>query len=265
MSKYLDSGAADGLDQAEAAFARALELNPDLPLTHKLLAQVEVDRGRARDAMARLIERARLADPELLSGLVATCRYCGLLDASVGAYGRAIALEPKVRTSIAHTWFLQGDYLRVATLKPATYPYIVPLSLAEVGRKAEALVALRDLEAKIPTRIRHLVGAARLLLEGKAAESATAMLATDIQDPEVFFYAARHLARVGEPDAAMGFLDRSIAGGFFCYPAMAKDTWLDSLRKKPACTKLLKRAEMRHLEAATTFGQLNGERMLGLK
>src|SRR5262249_24794273 len=38
MGKYLDTGAPESLDLAEAAFARALELNPDLPLTHKLYA-----------------------------------------------------------------------------------------------------------------------------------------------------------------------------------------------------------------------------------
>src|SRR5262249_8582716 len=47
MSKYLPTGSRDGLDQAEAAFQRALELNPDLTVTHKLFAQLEVDLGRA--------------------------------------------------------------------------------------------------------------------------------------------------------------------------------------------------------------------------
>src|SRR6476646_1047345 len=118
MGKYLDTGTQESLDSAEEAFRRALELNPDLSITHKLYAQLEVDRGRARDAMARLIERAHMADPELLAVLVTTCRYCGLLDASVAAHRHAVALEPKIRTSVTHTWYFQGDYRRVAAIKP---------------------------------------------------------------------------------------------------------------------------------------------------
>jgi DNA-binding winged helix-turn-helix (wHTH) protein len=48
MAKYLPTGATSGLDLAEQAFRKALELNPDLPLTHKLYAQLDVERGMAR-------------------------------------------------------------------------------------------------------------------------------------------------------------------------------------------------------------------------
>ena len=51
-------GTPDNLTDAETAFRRALDLNPDLTLAHKLYAQLEVDLGRGSDAMARLIERA---------------------------------------------------------------------------------------------------------------------------------------------------------------------------------------------------------------
>jgi tetratricopeptide (TPR) repeat protein len=84
----------DNLDRAEVAFRRALEINPELPIAHKLYAQLEVDLGRAPDAMARLLECAKSADPELFAGLVSTCRYCGLLDASAAADDKAKRLEP---------------------------------------------------------------------------------------------------------------------------------------------------------------------------
>jgi hypothetical protein len=59
----------------------------------------------------------------------------------------------------------------VTSFKPAEFPYLVPLSMAELGRGAEALAALREVEPKIPTRVRDLMTAARFLLEGKAADS----------------------------------------------------------------------------------------------
>src|SRR5262249_49591809 len=148
-------------------------------------AQLEVDRGRARDAMSRLVERARTADPELLAGLVTACRYCGLLEASHGAHVRAVGLEPKLRTSVPHTWFLQGDYARVIASKAGEFPYIVPLSMAELGRRTEALEMVRELEQKIPTRVRDLVTGARTLLEEKRAESIAAIdrFVSDFRDP----------------------------------------------------------------------------------
>ena len=54
------------------------------------------------------------------------------------------------------------------------------------------------------------------------------------------------------------------AGGFFCFPAMAGDPWLDSLRDKPAFTELMHQAETRHREAAGAFTELRGDRALGV-
>jgi DNA-binding winged helix-turn-helix (wHTH) protein/tetratricopeptide (TPR) repeat protein len=264
MGKYLPTGASESLDLAEAAFRKALELNPDLSLAHKLYAQVEVDRGLAKDAMARLIVRAQTADPELLAALVTTCRYCGLLDASVAANGRAVALEPRIRTSVPHTWYLQGDYERVTTIKPSEFPYIVPLSMAELGRGPEAITALCELEQRIPTKVRHFISAARALLEGKRDESIAEMKAADIRDPEAFHYAARHLSHLTDTEGAIAMLERSVAGGFFCYPSMARDPWFDPLRKEPAFMKVLKKAETQHQEAAAVFSELHGEKALDL-
>jgi tetratricopeptide (TPR) repeat protein len=171
MAKYLEAGKQEELDRAEAAFRQALELSPELPLAQKLYAQFEADMGRARDAMLRLAGRAHCADPEIFAGLVSTCRYCGLLDASVAAHERAVSLEPRIRTSVPHTWFLQADHPRVATIAIEDFPYIVPLSIAELGRPLEALAALRKLEETMKTRVPGFVIAARTLLEGKTTES----------------------------------------------------------------------------------------------
>jgi len=266
MAKYLPTGAAEGLDRAEQAFRKALELNPDLPLTHKLYAQLEVERGLARDAMARLIQRAQSADPELLAGLVTTCRYCGLLDASVAAHERAISLEPKLKTSIIHTWAFQGAHDRIVTFKPAEFPYLVPLSMAELGRKTEALATLREVEPKIPTRVRDLVTAALFLLEGKTADSIAAVnrFVAEFRDPEALYYSARHLAHLNEIDAAIALFERVVAGGCFCFPTFARDPWLEPLRKTPTFARALRQAEVEHQQAASIFRERGGEKLVGV-
>jgi DNA-binding winged helix-turn-helix (wHTH) protein/tetratricopeptide (TPR) repeat protein len=267
MGKYVDTGTRDSLEQAEAALRRALSLNPDLPMAHKLLAQVDNDLGRAKDAMTRLIGRGP-SDPEVFAGLVTACRGCGLLEASAAAHVRAIALDPKIRTSVGHTWFLQRDYARVAAIgiMPG-YPYIVALSMAEIGRGADAIVMLRELEPKVPARVRDFMIAARTLLEGNAGESHAAILrvtASGFYDPEAFVYLARHLTHLGDGDAALALLGRAIDGGFACLSTLERDPWLDPIRPRPDFTALLQRVETLHRAAEAAFINLRGAQFLGL-
>lgn len=268
QTKYMESAGGDAdecLTRAESAFKKALAINPDLPIAHKLYAQLEADLGRAHDAMVRLVSRARTADPELMAGLVTACRYCGLLDASVAAHQRARALDRKIPTSVMHTWFMQGDWERLAALPVAEFPYIVALALVEFGRGDEALAPLREVEARMPTRRRHVAVAARALIEGRTAESVSemkAMLSPDFRDPEGRFYVARHVARYGDADEALTQLEGVVADGFSCYPVFERDPWLDALRPKPGFTELLERCASRHAASRRAFEELNGRGVL---
>jgi hypothetical protein len=246
-----------------------LDLNADLPVAHKFYAQLEVDLGRAADAMARLLPRAHgAADQELFAGLVSPLRYSGLLEASAAAHSRGVALEPKIRTSVPHTWFLQRDYARVASMRIEDNPYIVALSLAELDRQEEALPVLRAMEEKIKTRMRDFVMAARTMIEGDADSSVAAagrLVASDFSDPEGLFYLARHLARLNQTGPALELLERVIAGGFVCYPAMAQDPWLEPVRTKPRFAAAFARAEKEHQAAKKEFARLHGEQTLGMR
>ena len=267
MAKYLETGTNEGLGLAEAAFKQALVLNADQSMAHKLYAQLEADLGRAHDAMVRLLGRARTADAEVMAGLVSACRYCGLLDASLAAHARGRQLDAKLKTSVPHTWFVQGDHDRVASMSLAEFPYIGALSLAELGRGDEALPMLRELEVKTQTRLRNFIVAARTLLEDDHTESVAAVIrvvSSGFRDPEGRFYLARHLAHLGSVEPAMALLQQVVADGFFCSPVMERDPWLDSLRKKPAFTKLLRSAEAQHRRASDAFEQMDGASLLSM-
>src|SRR5215813_2124118 len=267
IGKYLDASERESLDRAAPAFLRALELNPDLAIAHKLYAQLEVDLGRAQDAMGRLVERARTADPELFAGLVSACRYCGLLDASVAADRRAHSLDRRIRTSIAHTHFLRRDYKRVVEAKFEEVPYSASISLAELGRGREALDALKTLAPKANPRLREFMTAAQTLIEerpGESLEAVNRIVSSDFRDPEGLFYLTRHLARLGDAAGAMRLLDRVAAGGFACYPALAEDPWLSSVRTRPAFKKVLSDTRNRHEAARAAFAAADGTRLLGM-
>src|SRR5262245_31532026 len=113
LAKYGAEGRDEHFRKADEAFRRALEINPDLSIAHNLYTNFEIESlGRAKEAVARLLGRmrAQAADPELFTGLVVACRFCGLLDASLAADRHARRLDPAIRTSVAYTHFARGDW-----------------------------------------------------------------------------------------------------------------------------------------------------------
>jgi hypothetical protein len=141
------------------------------------------------------------------------------------------------------------------------------VALAESGRRNEALPALRALEEKTKTRMRDFIMAARTMIEGDAEGSVAAVgriVASEFSDPEALFYLTRHLARLSQVDSALDLFERVVAGGFFCYPAIVSDPWLEPVRTRPQFAKLLGRAEQQHQVADREFSRLDGHRILGM-
>ncbi|MGH9371728.1 MAG: protein kinase domain-containing protein, partial [Vicinamibacterales bacterium] len=130
----------DWLRRADDAFQRALSISPQLPVAHNLYTALECDLGRATAVVGRLLTmaRQRTADADVFAGLVHACRYVGLLDASVAAHHRARQLDPRVPTSVAHTYWMKGDYVRAAEDPFGTLGYVSALALASSGREQEA-------------------------------------------------------------------------------------------------------------------------------
>jgi TolB-like protein len=271
LAKYGDEGQADNRARAEQALDRALALNPDLSFAHNVLAYMEVDSGRARDAMVRLLQQAaNVADPDLFAGLCHACRYCGLLDASVAAHEHARRLDPKAATSVINTYFQRREYERVLASDDKGAPYLEAVALAEIGRVDEGLALLRAVGDKAPPRMRDFMGAAVALLEGHQLDAET-LAAIEraffqrIYDPEGLYYASRHLARMGERDIALREFIRAVDGGFTSYPAFQADSWLDGLRGDEAFTAAITRARQGYVAAAEAFRAAGGERIVGVR
>jgi tetratricopeptide (TPR) repeat protein len=240
-----------------------------LPAAHNFLTALETDLGRAAEAVVRLLGqiRKRPSDPNLFAGLVHACRYCGLLDASVAAHERARQLDPGIATTAAHTYWMQGYYEQALDDPPGGIGYIRALALASLGRTDEAVALLRQREqaATSPMVVTYLF-ALRALLEGDLASSRSALdeAVAHNPDPESIFYVARTYARLGAGDRALEELARAVDGGFFCYPILLGDPWLDPLRADGEFRRIARRAETRHREAAARFVEAGGERLLGL-
>ena len=264
-------GSAEGLMSADEAFQTALRLNPSLTMAHNLYTQLQMDQGRALDALNRLLDRAqhRRNDPELFAGLAHVCRYCGLLQPALAAHHEARRLDPQIPTSVNQTYFMLGDYSRALEASAGDFGYAQAIALVALGRANEAISMLREREQMNPWRLGRLfLTSLRALLEGNHAESLQAsdeLIQGTFRDPEGVFYLARQLAYLGQEAKALSVLSRAIDNGFFCYPAMVRDPWLDPLRGRVEFADLLRKAQQLHREAVRSFLSRAGDSLLGIQ
>jgi serine/threonine protein kinase len=270
ISMYSGEGSEEMYALAEEAFRRALELNPDLSIAHNLFTVVELETGRARQAMLRLLQRARVrsTDPELFAGLVQACRYAGLQRPAIAAYEHARRLEPQIRTAVSHAYLMSGDYQRAIDSDQDDPPVVTVLALDLMGRRDGALAKLRQHFAApgTPPLLRLFAETMTALLEGRRSDAIAAADATlakwRLRDPCASYYLGRGLAALEHP-RALDMISRAIESGFHCFPFFTRDPWLDPLRGDPRLRAALELAESGYRDAARAFEAAGGERILG--
>src|SRR4029079_12744587 len=101
-------------------------------------------------------------------GLVHACRYAGLLDASIAADNLARRLDPAVVTSVLHTYYMRGDYVRACDAAHRTSDPFEARVLAAMGRDADAIAAAKREEERFVTYpgLRNFSTALRAAIEG---------------------------------------------------------------------------------------------------
>jgi DNA-binding winged helix-turn-helix (wHTH) protein len=223
---------------AEAAFRRAFLLDPDLASAHQFYTLLQLDLGRADEAMRRLFERLdrHPTEPESFSSLVQVLRFRGLLQESVTAHRRAVELDPAVTTSVAHTFFLAGQYktaIEAYSGRSGYYLDAAAWAALDDGKQAVVLLRERLSNTSFSKLITALMASLLAILEGKADEAESIMDEADTsREPEILFYFARHYGYMGLLDSSIKALERAARSGFICAPDTLKsDPWLLPLRK----------------------------------
>jgi tetratricopeptide (TPR) repeat protein len=269
LAKYFLDQPAENLARADEAYRRALDLDPGLPVAHKLYAHLEAESGRARDAMVRLLGLAGSTrnDPEIFAGLVHACRYCGLLEASEAAHREARRLDPNISTSIVYTWWARGDMASVlAETSDAGDSELRTMALDALGRQEEARKSLHGPPAadRVPVFASILRSLVALLDRAPGAAEAFAELAATHKDPEALFMYGACQARLGDTARALPTIVACVEGGFTVPQALREHPWLAPLRDAPTFGPLLARAEAARGEAERAFRVAGGPPLLGL-
>jgi hypothetical protein len=177
---------------------------------------------------------------------------------------RARRLDASIKTSAIHTLFMLGKHEAVVA-SSVEAPLVVAFSLVALGREQEAVALLAGKDQTVPPRIQGIIRAMRALVEGRRDEAVAGIraVASDFRDAEGLYYLARQLAYAGDGDEAMRLLERATDAGFWCYPVLASDGWLDPVRHRTDFAAVLRRAEQEHDLASAAFAGAGGDQILG--
>jgi serine/threonine protein kinase/tetratricopeptide (TPR) repeat protein len=275
IGKFIQ-GSPDSESQAQDAFRRALALNPRLSLAHKFYANLEADMGQAPQALVRLLAEATRHgnDPELFAGLVHTCRYCGLYDASIAAHAEARRLDPHIDTGVEQTLLMTGDVDRLvsgedgAPVAGGGDEGIRVIGLGLAGRRDEATRLLADMRQRIEIDTFKFWSEYLLSWLERRPDDMRASIAGLSQlkiqdDPEAIFLEGWMLCDVGALDAGLDGLRRAVAKGY--YPAATLETSrvFDPLRASSTFRATLAEAKAGRDRALMAFRDAGGERLLG--
>lgn len=256
-------GGAEHYGKAEAAFSKALSLQPTLIDARVYLANMLTDTGRVEEAVP-LLREALKTNPnhaETHWELGYAYRFGGMLPESVSECEQARQLDPlvKLNSSALNAYLYLGQYDRFLESLPKTDESALIVFYRGFGefnkqnsQKAEvnfdhafeldrSLLQARIGKA-ISFGIKHKDSdaiAALRSLESRINERGTV-------DPEATYKVAEAYATVGENTSALRMMRLSIENGFFPYPYFATDPLLNKLRSETEFTQLLDAANQRH-------------------
>ena len=268
-SASLRFGGEEQYVKAQAAYEKALALNPSLVEARIYMANLLTDTGRVEEAVTllRTVLQTNSNNAEAHWELGYAYRFAGMLQESVQECERARANNPKVKisSSAMNSYLYSGEYEKFLQSLPANDSVYILFyrGLAEyyMGNRE---VAARDFDrafemdgSLLPAAvgkalsysIHHQNAEGRKLLQDTEAK----MEERGVSDPEGMYKVAQAYAVVGDKASALHMLRHSIGGGFFCYPYLVHDPLLQSLHDEPEFKLLADQALRRHEEFKKRF------------
>ena len=263
-------GGSENYRKAQAAFERALSLQPDELDARIYMANMFTDTGRVEQAVP-LLRAALKTNPnqaEIHWELGYAYRFAGMLQESVSECERARQLDPgvKLNSSALNAYLYLGQYDRFLESLPRTddVPLIVFYrGFGEYYKKdwehAEkhldhAFELDRSvMQAEIGKALSF--GIQRQTVEGAAILGTLEKKINErgVRDPEAIYKIAQAYAQLGDKTSALRVMHQSIENGFFPYPYFANDPLLDALRRENTFSEIMSTARRRHEAFKTEF------------
>jgi DNA-binding winged helix-turn-helix (wHTH) protein/TolB-like protein len=253
----------DYYQKAQAAFDRALGLQPAQIDTRVYLANFLTDTGRVEQAVPLLRESLK-TNPnhaELHWELGYAYRYAGMLNESVEECERARQLDPnvKINSSALNAYLYLGEYEKfLESLPPGSevpflmfYRGFAEYHQKQFNRAATDFDRSFQLDPKLlQTQVGKALSDAMVHQESRGIgilRSAEAKInERGVGDSEAIYKIAQAYTVLGDTASALRMLKHSIDNGFFAYPYLVKDPLLAGLRGQREFEVLLEKARTRH-------------------
>jgi len=253
----------DSYHKAQAAFDRALALQPAQIDTRVYLANFLTDTGRVEEAVPLLRESMKTNSnhAELHWELGYAYRFAGLLKESVAECERARQLDlgVKINSSALNAYLYLGEYDKFLASLPKGLE--IPFHLFYrgfgeyyQGRYDQALLDFDRSFDQDPQLLQAQVGKALSYAIRQQASKGIEIMrgaenkvrARGVGDSEAIYKVAQAYALLGDKDSALSMLKHAIDNGFFPYPYFNTDPLLDSLRTEHQFNILMEAARKRH-------------------
>ncbi len=249
--------------QAQAAFERALTLQPSQIEARIYMANLLTDTGKAEQAVP-LLRSALQENPnhaELHWELGYAYRFAGMLRESAAECEQARQLDPgvKLTSSTLNAYLYLGEYDKFLQSLPALNDSALILFYRGF---AELYQGAREQAAGDFDRAFELDSSLFQAQVGKAISDGIAQRPSQgleflhqaeskinqrgVGDPEAIYKVAQAYALLDDKMSALRVLRLSVDAGFFSYPYFASDPLLDNLRREREFVAILETARRRH-------------------
>jgi TolB-like protein len=238
------NGGEEMFQRSNAAYERALSLDPNRVLAAGQLITNRVERGelgRAYEAAQALVQR-RPESAQAHFTLAVVLRYAGMLEQSTRECETALSLDPGNYTFRSCAWAFEElgqtrraqDFVRLDAGSEWA-AYATPPLLLREGRVAEAREAVKRM-SPTPHYHRDLLEACLGLrpqseLDRLASEAAVNQPAEP--DPELWYYQGSIFAFCGKKEAAFHLFKIAIEQNYCAHSNLLSDPLLAKLRSDP--------------------------------
>lgn len=246
--------------KAEAAYIRALSINEELLSALGHLAKIYTETARTEKAVELTKQMLEInpnnADAHFALGYI--YRYAGMNTYAIQEMEKAISIDPMNPgfQSIGITYMWAGEYEKAFEVlknyppSARTYFGIQGLALFRQGKKEQAIKYFdRVIELEPDGLSALMVAATKAYIEDEIEEGiaiASKFEQYDVEDAEAWYLNAGNYGLLGDRDGCIRCLQRAVDGGFFNYPLIQTDFFLDSVRDQPEFHKILENAKQKH-------------------
>jgi DNA-binding winged helix-turn-helix (wHTH) protein/TolB-like protein len=255
--------------RAQAAYERALAIDPSQLDARMFLANLLVDTGKVEQAVPLLRDalKANANYAPVRWELGYAYRFAGMLNESVAECERAREIDPLAKSngSVLNTYLYLGQYDKFLASLPDVNDSSFVLFYRGFGEyyKKDLELASKDFDRayEIDPTLYTMIGKA--FSESIANRNAAGleilrvledkMTGRGVGDPEAVYKMAQGYAVLGDKVSAIRTLRRSVETGFFSYPYIATDPLLSGIRSESDFGQILAAAHERHEHFKTTF------------